>query len=74
MLEVQVEIQKTAKDTCGIFQLYFYEELFGPQYDSVVLSHETLKNATVQTLRNELFFWTKTQTREYLKNILLIRI
>lgn len=65
-------MQKTAKDTCGIFQLYFYEELFGPQYDNVVLSHETLKNTTVQTLLNQTFFQNKDTNKrifeEYIVN------
>lgn len=62
MLEDQ--IQKTETDSCGIFQLYFYEKLFGPQYDRIITSHETLNKNTVQTL-----LMNNTQTMKYWKNI-----
>ena len=43
-------IQKTETDTCGVFQLYFYENLFELQYDSTIMLHEKLTNNTTQTL------------------------
>lgn len=52
MLEDQ--LHKTETDTCGVFQLYFYEKLFGPKYNNVIFSHKALNKNTVQTLLNEL--------------------
>ena len=57
MLEDQ--IQKIKTDTRGVFQLYFYENLFGPRSDSAILSHETSNKYTVQTLQNELLSFNK---------------
>ena len=52
MLEDQ--LHKTETDTCGVFQLHFYEKLFGPKYNNAIFSHKVLKKNTVQTLLNEL--------------------
>ena len=52
MLEDQ--LHKTETDTCGVFQLYFYEKLFGPKYNNAIFSHKDLNKNTVQTLLNEL--------------------
>ena len=49
------QIQKTETDTCGIFQLQFYDNLFGPQYSSAIISHEDLTKNIVQALLNEIF-------------------
>ena len=53
MLEDQ--IQKTKTDACGVFQLYFYKKLFGPQDDSAIISHKKLTKNTIQMLLNEIF-------------------
>ena len=52
MLEDQ--LHKTETDTCGVFQLYFYEKLFGPKYNNAIFSLKALNKNTVQTLLNEL--------------------
>ena len=42
-------------DTCGIFQLYFYTNLFLPNYKSKILNSKKLTMRTISTLLNELF-------------------
>ena len=48
-------IQDLDSATCGIFQLYFYENLFNPNKNSKIQNESKLKKTTVETLLNELF-------------------
>ena len=48
-------LQDLESDTCGIFQLYFYTNLFLPKEDSKIVSNSKLTMKTVATLLNELF-------------------
>ena len=48
-------MQDLDSSTCGIFQLYFYENLFNPPKDSAILKETKLKKSTIETLLNELF-------------------
>ena len=41
--------------TCGIFQLYFYDNLFNPIENSKIQEKATLNKTTIGTLLNELF-------------------
>ena len=48
-------IQDLDSATCGIFQLYFYENLFNLDKNSKIQNKSKLKKTTVETLLNELF-------------------
>ena len=52
---VEDRIQDFDSITCGIFQLYFYENLFNPDKNSKIQNETKLKKTTVETLLNELF-------------------
>lgn len=39
----------------GVFQLNFYDNLFGPRYESAIMTYQKLTKDTVQTLLNEIF-------------------
>ena len=52
---VEDRIQDLDSATCGIFQLYFYENLFNPDKSSKIQNESKLKKTTVETLLNELF-------------------
>ena len=52
---VEDRIQDLDSATCGIFQLYFYENLFNPDKISKIQNESKLKKSTVETLLNELF-------------------
>ena len=47
--------QKLNTDTCGIFQLYFYVNLFAPLDGSSIIHEETLTKSTIEKLLNEIF-------------------
>ena len=51
---VENRIQDLDSATCGIFQLFFYENLFNPDKNSKVQNETKLKKTTVETLLNKL--------------------
>ena len=55
------QLQELTTDTCGIFQLYFYKNLFHPVGDSKIIDDkfQTKKKKTVTTLPNEVFSTNK---------------
>ena len=52
---VEDRMQDLDSTTCGIFQLYFYGNLFNPDKNSKIQNESKLKYTTVETLLNELF-------------------
>ena len=49
------QLQNETSDTCGIFQLYFYENLFNPLKKNKKINDNKLTKNTVLILLNELF-------------------
>ena len=47
--------QDLDSSTCGIFQLYFYHNLFNPDKNSKIKNSARLNKKTAETLLNELF-------------------
>ena len=41
--------------TCGLFQLYFYKNIFDPEEKSKIINHETLNKATIEAILNDIF-------------------
>ena len=52
---VDDQLQKIDTDTCGIFQLYFYVNLFTPMDGSPIIQDKTLSKSTIEKLMNEIF-------------------
>ena len=68
MLEMkQIYILSTIrckKQTCGIFQLYFYENLFVPSFESLIVNDEKLTKNTIRKLLKEIFELDKDANKE----------
>ena len=60
---VENNLQELTSGTCGIFQLYFYKNLFDPSIQSKIINHKSLTIDTIKTLLNEIFS-TETQENE----------
>ena len=58
------QLQELTTGTCGIFQLYFYKNLFEPSADSKIINDEFLTKQTVATLLNEIFSTKKEANEE----------
>ena len=48
-------VQDLNSVTWGIFQIYFYDNLFNPNEDSKILDKKRLNKRTIETLLNGLF-------------------
>ena len=52
---VEDRLQELDSATCGIFQIYFYQNLFNPEENSKIQRNAKLNKKKVETLLNELF-------------------
>ena len=50
MVLVDDKVQEIYSDTCGLFHLYFYKNLFDPDENSKILNDEHLTKKTVKML------------------------
>ena len=55
------QLQKIETDTCGIFQLYFYYNLFNPLNKSSIVQDNVISKRTIEKLLNEIFSLNKDQ-------------
>ena len=51
---VDDQLQMIEKDTCGMYQLYFYVNLFNPLEDSSFVNEKILSKQTIEKLLNEI--------------------
>ena len=61
---VEDRIQNLVSVTCGIFQMYFYENLFNPNENSKIQDKARLNKRTMESLLNELFVLDDQETNE----------
>ena len=71
---VEDRVQDLDSSTCGIFQLYFYDNLFNPDENSKIQDKTKLNKKTIEALLKELFAFNNEdqneQTiRQYAKDI-----
>ena len=52
---VEDSIQDLDSSTCGIVQMYFYDNQFNPDKNSAIQGEKKLNKKTVEMLLNELF-------------------
>ena len=52
---VETNLQELKSSTCGIFQLYFYKNLFDPSIKNNIIEQKTLNTSTIAILLNEIF-------------------
>ena len=48
------QLQMIEKDTCGMYQIYFYVNLFNPLENSSIISKKSLNKRTIEKLLNEI--------------------
>ena len=52
---VEDRLQDLDSATCGIFQIYFYQNLFNAEKNSKIQGNAKLNKKTVETLLNKIF-------------------
>ena len=55
ILILENNLQGLTSTNCGLFQLYFYKNLFDPEGKSKIINHENLNKTTIKTVFNEIF-------------------
>ena len=58
------QLQKIETDTCRIFQIYFYYNLFNPFTNSSIIKDNAISKHTIQKLLNEIFTLNQEQTEK----------
>ena len=61
---VEDRVQDLNSATCGIFQIYFYDNLFNPDKNSKIQNRKRLNKKTIETLLNEIFVLDDQETNE----------
>ena len=70
---VEDRLQDLDSSTCGIFQLYFYDNLFNPDENSKMQGNTKLNKKTIETLLNKLFILDNQDENEKKCNNMLLR-
>ena len=52
---VEDRLQDLESSTCGMFEIYFYQNLFNPDENSKIQGETKLNKTTVETMSNEIF-------------------
>ena len=65
---VDDQLQDIKSDTCGLFQLYFYMNLFIPKESSHIVGNRTLSLRTIKNLLNEIFIKDISQNEIVVEN------
>ena len=65
---VDDQLQETTSDTCGIFQLYFYKNLFDTLEQSQITEHEKLARQTIEKILNEISSRDKASNEEKMED------
>ena len=61
---VEDRVQDLDSSTCGIFQLYFYDNLFNPDENSKIQDKARLNKKMIETLLNEHFILNNQDKNE----------
>ena len=65
---IEERIQDLDTVSCGIFQIYFYDNLFNSDQNSKIQNKKSLNKKTVETLLNELFVLNDQEQNEAIIN------
>ena len=61
---VDDQLQELDSHTCGIFQFYFYTNLFTPLEGSKIINDKKLSKTTIEKLLNEIFSLNKRENEK----------
>ena len=64
---VDDQLQKIGTDTCRIFQLYFYVNLFMPVEGSTIIKDKKLTKTTLKKLLNEIVSLDRSKNKNLIE-------
>ena len=68
ILIVEHPVQDITSSTCGLFQLYFYKNLFDPEENSKITNNEVLNKKTIEDIMTEIFSDDVEQNEKEIQN------
>ena len=66
------QLQKIETDTCGIFQIYFYYNLFNPFTNSSVIKDKVINKHTIEKLLNEIFTLSQEKNERVIQQFAVV--
>ena len=63
-------LQMIDKDTCEVYQLYFYVKLFDSLQDSSIINEKTLNKNTIEKLLNEILSTNKQNNENKMESFI----
>ena len=67
---VDDQLQKTETDTCGVFQLYSFVNLFNPDENSAIIEDKTLTKKTMEKLLNEILSTDREENKRKIEDFI----
>ena len=68
ILILEHPVQEITSSMCGLFQLYFYKNIFNPDERSKIINHETPNKKTIEQILNEIFSTDVNQNEHEIEN------
>ena len=68
ILILEHAVQELTSSVCGLFQLYFYKNMFDPKEKSKIINHKTLNKKTVKATLNEFFTTDIDENEDVIEN------
>ena len=68
ILIVEHPVQELTRSTCGLFQLYFYKDIFDPEEKSKLINYKTLNKRTIEAILNEIFTTGVNENEQVIEN------
>ena len=63
-------LQMIDKDTCEVYQLYFYVKLFDSLQDSSIINEKTLNKNTIEKILNEILSTNKQNNENKMESFI----
>ena len=68
ILILEHPVQEITSSTCGLFQFYFYQNIFDPDKRSKFINHEILNKKAIEQMLNEIFPNDVKQNKHEIEN------
>ena len=68
ILILEHPVQEITSSTCGLFQLYFYQNIFDSDKRSKFINHEILNKKAIEQMLNEIFSNNVNQNKHEIEN------
>ena len=65
---VDSQLQKTENNTCRVFQLCFFVNLFNPDENSAIIADKIFTKLTIEKLLNEIFSTNKEENKRKIED------